>query len=444
MGDQVSTWRIRHGCRIGRRSGYHPSHDAVTSRRGRSATERPTPGDGTGHSARVSRSRRAWPSRSRRRGRPAGGPGPARPAPRPPGPADAVRPTSTSTATAPSAAAVSATLSTRHRHRTGPGVPGLQGVETGEAEQRLAAVGPLQHDHGHLGLLVRGQSADGGADPGRRRHDRHQQPVTAQGRDGPQVVVGLVASRRSGQGLPDAGLGAPSSPGNGDGASARSCGRVRSPARSVGRVAGSGVAAAARRHRSRAPAIPQPSGERVGVVVVPIVGLARPVADWTDASLGRRAPPPLHRSRPDRGDRRRCRVAQGQPRAGRPGRRSGAGTGRALLHRAAPAGLGRGGGRSWAGRPAIIFTPSMWFGISLLGLCVVLWVVGGLLTRRRPEPRAARLRPAAAASDAAVGAGGPPRRTPRRHEGRPRARHPPEVDPEMAEIEAILKNRGIN
>ena len=34
----------------------------------------------------------------------------------------------------------------------------------------------------------------------------------------------------------------------------------------------------------------------------------------------------------------------------------------------------------WA--TSIIFTPSMWFGISLLGLCVVLWVVGGLVTRR--------------------------------------------------------------
>ena len=43
---------------------------------------------------------------------------------------------------------------------------------------------------------------------------------------------------------------------------------------------------------------------------------------------------------------------------------------------------------SWA--TSIIFSPTMWFGISLLGLCVVLWVVGGLLTRRAgPAPKAA-------------------------------------------------------
>ena len=78
-------------------------------------------------------------------------------------------------------------------------------------------------------------------------------------------------------------------------------------------------------------------------MVVPIVAFARPVADWTDATLGRRAPPPLHRSRPDRGDRGRGRVAQGQPRAGGPGHRARPGPDRPLLHRSAPAGLGRGG-----------------------------------------------------------------------------------------------------
>ena len=34
----------------------------------------------------------------------------------------------------------------------------------------------------------------------------------------------------------------------------------------------------------------------------------------------------------------------------------------------------------WASR--IIFSPAVWFGLTLLGLCIVLWVVGGIVTRR--------------------------------------------------------------
>ncbi len=102
---------------------------------------------------------------------------------------------------------------------------------------------------------------------------------------------------------------------------------------------------------------------------------------------------------------------------------------------------------SWA--TSIIFSPSMWFGISLLGLCVVFWVVGGLLTRRSVSKRGSA--PAASAGTrTAVGTGGSvPAKTPAT---KPAAKKPAgkgkapaqEVDPEMAEIEAILKNRGIN
>ena len=35
---------------------------------------------------------------------------------------------------------------------------------------------------------------------------------------------------------------------------------------------------------------------------------------------------------------------------------------------------------TWASR--ILFTPAVWFGLSLLALCIVLWVVGGVLARR--------------------------------------------------------------
>lgn len=98
----------------------------------------------------------------------------------------------------------------------------------------------------------------------------------------------------------------------------------------------------------------------------------------------------------------------------------------------------------WA--TSIIFSPTMWFGISLLGLCVVLWVVGGVLTRRSAAKggsvSAASAKPAvtggrrAPASSTAVA----PAKKSAPAKGKPAA----DIDPELAEIEAILKNRGIN
>ena len=97
---------------------------------------------------------------------------------------------------------------------------------------------------------------------------------------------------------------------------------------------------------------------------------------------------------------------------------------------------------SWA--TSIIFSPAMWFGISLLGLCVVLWVVGGLLTRRAVTRRGSA--PAApAGSRPAVGTGGTATSKAPAPKSAPKGKAPAqEVDPEMAEIEAILKNRGIS
>jgi len=94
----------------------------------------------------------------------------------------------------------------------------------------------------------------------------------------------------------------------------------------------------------------------------------------------------------------------------------------------------------------------MWFGISLLGLCVVLWVVGGLLTRRAVTKRGTASA-AAAGTRPAVGTGSTPAKVPTTKAATPKSATPKsakgkapaqEVDPEMAEIEAILKNRGIN
>jgi hypothetical protein len=95
----------------------------------------------------------------------------------------------------------------------------------------------------------------------------------------------------------------------------------------------------------------------------------------------------------------------------------------------------------WAS--SIIFTPSMWFGISLLGLCVVLWVVGGVLVARS----AAKGGSASAVSGGgqpAVGTGRKARSTAAAKKAPAKGKAPAqEIDPEMAEIEAILKNRGI-
>lgn len=85
----------------------------------------------------------------------------------------------------------------------------------------------------------------------------------------------------------------------------------------------------------------------------------------------------------------------------------------------------------WAGR--IIFSPSVWFGLSLLGLCIVLWVVGGVLARRSAAK--------------AVAAGGTAKQVsgrPAKASGGTIARSSaPAQDDDMAEIEALLKKHGI-
>ena len=83
---------------------------------------------------------------------------------------------------------------------------------------------------------------------------------------------------------------------------------------------------------------------------------------------------------------------------------------------------------TWASK--IILSPAVWFGLSLLGLCVVLWVVGGLIARRSPKSKAVTADSTASALPAKKGA------------GKARQSTPP-IDEEMAEIEALLKSRGI-
>jgi hypothetical protein len=84
---------------------------------------------------------------------------------------------------------------------------------------------------------------------------------------------------------------------------------------------------------------------------------------------------------------------------------------------------------SWASK--IIFSPAVWFGLSLLGLCIVLWVIGGFIGRRSSAAKSKEVSAQSAASAL------PPKKA-----GKAGRSQPP-VDEEMAEIEALLKSRGI-
>jgi hypothetical protein len=85
---------------------------------------------------------------------------------------------------------------------------------------------------------------------------------------------------------------------------------------------------------------------------------------------------------------------------------------------------------TWASK--IIFSPAVWFGLSLLGLCIVLWVVGGFIGRRSAAAKSKEV-----SAESTVGA------LPAKKGAIKPARSQPPIDEEMAEIEALLKSRGI-
>jgi hypothetical protein len=79
----------------------------------------------------------------------------------------------------------------------------------------------------------------------------------------------------------------------------------------------------------------------------------------------------------------------------------------------------------------LVLSPAVWLGLGLGGLGIVLLVVGGIVRDRQLA--------AATGSKQVGGAGTPPA------VGRGRdVRAEPAVDPEMAEIEALLRKRGIS
>ena len=96
----------------------------------------------------------------------------------------------------------------------------------------------------------------------------------------------------------------------------------------------------------------------------------------------------------------------------------------------------------WAAR--VVFSPAVWFGLSLLALCVVLWVVGGLVARRSPRRKAQAAAKAGAGSTPALQARSQaaPKQSAKKQSAV--AKNAPPIDDDMAEIEALLKSRGIN
>lgn len=88
----------------------------------------------------------------------------------------------------------------------------------------------------------------------------------------------------------------------------------------------------------------------------------------------------------------------------------------------------------WVGD--VVLSPSIWAGLALLAVCLVLWVVGGVIARRSPSRRPSRGKDKAVETSASRPAvTGPP-------SGRGQTSQAP-VDDDMAEIEALLKSRGI-
>ncbi len=84
------------------------------------------------------------------------------------------------------------------------------------------------------------------------------------------------------------------------------------------------------------------------------------------------------------------------------------------------------------------FDLTAWIGFGVLALSIVLWVVGGVLGRRRR--RVAKAVPAGSTAQPVTAGKTPATAQPA---GRAPAKQPAAQDDDMAEIEALLKSRGI-
>ena len=91
----------------------------------------------------------------------------------------------------------------------------------------------------------------------------------------------------------------------------------------------------------------------------------------------------------------------------------------------------------WAS--STVLSPTIWAGFALLAVCVVLWVVGGIVARRTPK----RTRADRKAAAPAAGAGVTKAVNGRSSGSASQQKQAPAQDDDMAEIEALLKSRGI-
>ncbi|QDP97333.1 hypothetical protein FOE78_16650 [Microlunatus elymi] len=89
----------------------------------------------------------------------------------------------------------------------------------------------------------------------------------------------------------------------------------------------------------------------------------------------------------------------------------------------------------WAFR--LVFSPTLWIGFALIAFCVALFVVGLVISRLSGDTKAKRNDRGPKKSVKPAGSGGKAVTTARSN---PAA----DEDPEMAEIEALLKSRGID
>ena len=97
---------------------------------------------------------------------------------------------------------------------------------------------------------------------------------------------------------------------------------------------------------------------------------------------------------------------------------------------------------TWASR--VILSPAIWFGLSLLVLCVVLWVVGGVVARRFPGTKKAKAVNTGSGADSVTTGRTAPNARAGKAVAKGGPRQSPPIDDDMAEIEALLKSRGID
>jgi hypothetical protein len=97
----------------------------------------------------------------------------------------------------------------------------------------------------------------------------------------------------------------------------------------------------------------------------------------------------------------------------------------------------------WAVR--LVFSPTLWIGFAILALCVVLFVVGTILARvsRGSRARQKSVDQGRSTKPAVTGGQRPGAKT-QSAKGQSANARDDAVDPEMAEIEALLKSRGID